>query len=153
VTGADLRPRVQFAVRRPAGSGRWWYERIIIACPDGGIALPMAYPPAPGDTIMLWSTGGKIPGGSLFTVVSRMWAHSGYGSADWPYGQADPASGPVLDIIVEPGGGAYADETDICAEPSCEAVIIDGAWWFPPGSDTPDEHDHRPYQHDPVTPS
>ncbi len=142
----DRRPCVKFAVRRPAGSGRWWYQSIIIPDPSGSAFAPMTYPPAVGDVIGLHDRTGRIEGGPTFRVVARQWHHTGYGSANWPYGQAEPATGPLLDIIVEPAPGIYADETDICAESSCEAVVIDGAWWMPPGADTPDPHDHAPYR-------
>jgi hypothetical protein len=73
-----------------------------------------------------------------------MWSYAAFGSVVWPYGKSEPAEGPMLDIIVEPAEGVYRDEAPFCAESSCEAVWVDGAWWMPPGADEPDPHDHEP---------
>jgi hypothetical protein len=144
---ADALPRCKFAVRYPAGDGKWRYQSVIVAGYDSSAFAPMRYPPAPGDLISLWDQfRGRLEGGPVFQVVARMWMHSSYGSADWPYGKPEPQSGPLLDIIVEPAEGAYRDETPICGESTCEAVWVNGAWWMPPGADEPDPHEHRPYE-------
>lgn len=139
-------PRCKFSVRYPAGDGKWRYQSVSIAGPGGGL-YGLYDPPAVGDLIFLWNSGGPQPeGGSAFRVVERSWMHSSWGSADWPYGEAEPRSGPMVNIIVEPAEGPYRDETDICGEASCEAVWVDGDWWMPPGADEPDPHEHAPYR-------
>jgi hypothetical protein len=144
----DSRPRCQFAVRYPAGDGKWRYQPVDIASPGGGAFVPMTWPPVVGDLISLWDRGKYQPeGGPLFRVVDRGWMHASWGSADWPYGESEPRTGPLVDIIVEPASqGVYRDETPICAEADCEAVWVDGQWWMPPGAGEPGPHDHRAYE-------
>lgn len=140
-------PRCMFAVRVPAGDGKFWYQRIDIASPSASVGIEMAYPPAVGDLITLWDRRGPQPeGGPIFRVTDRLWSHASWGSANWPYGKNEPSEGPMVDIIVEPAEGPYRDETDICAESTCEAKWVNGAWWMPPGTDEPDPHEHRPYE-------
>jgi hypothetical protein len=138
-------PRCMFSVRYPAGDGRWWYQRMSIASPGGAGSIGME-PPLIGDLISLWDTHTQPEGGPVFRVIDRCWGHASWGSVTWPYGESEPQEGPLVDIILEPAQGPYPDETDICAESTCEAVWMNGAWWFPPGSDEPDEHEHRPYE-------
>ena len=149
----DPRPRVKFAVRYPAGEDRWRYQTVLISSYEGGVHVAMQYPPAVGDLITLWDSDRHrralppLEGGPAFRVVDRMWAHAGYGSVTWPYGQRESSEGPLMDIIVEPaGGGAYRDETPICFESTCEARWVNGEWWMPPGADEPDPHEHEPYE-------
>lgn len=142
-------PRCIFSVRYPAGDGRWWYQRMMIANPGGG-SIPME-PPLIGDLISLWGDMRTQPeGGPVFRVIDRCWMHASWGSGTWPYGAAEPSEGPLMDIILEPAGGRpYVDETDICAESTCEAVWMNGAWWFPPGSsEEPGPHEHAPWAAD-----
>lgn len=101
-------PEVKFAVRYPAGSGAWRYEALDIPNP-GGSFMPLEYLPAAGDLVTLWDRSGHVEGGPHFRVVARSWSYSGYGSVNWPYGQREPSSGPLVDIIVEPAGGPYSD--------------------------------------------
>ena len=141
-------PRCHFAVRYPAGEGKWRYQPISIAGPGGGYTLDTAWVPQPGDLISLWDRSGDRPqpdGGPVFRVVDRLWSHASWGSANWPYGKNEPQEGPMVDIIVEPAEGPYRDETDICAESTCEAKWVNGAWWMPPGADEPDPHEHGPW--------
>lgn len=142
-------PRCLFAIRYPAGGGTWWYRRVLIADPAGQGYLVTAWPPSPGDLITLWDQdlerrGLPQPdGGPCFRVVERCWGHPGWGSATWPYGAAAPSDGPLADIIVEPAAGPYRDEAALCAETTCEAVWMHGAWQMPPGAGDPVSHQHR----------
>jgi hypothetical protein len=149
----STQPHVKFVIRYPAGDGKWRYETVWVSSPSGSAFIPMEHPPLMGDLITLWDSDrhrrGLPPhdGGPAFRVVDRMWSHSSWGSADWPFGESEPRSGPLLDIIVEPArGGAYRDETPICGAYDCEAVWVDGAWWMPPGADEPEPHEHKPYE-------
>ena len=152
MTETTRAPHCKFAIRYPAGDGKWRYQTVLIASYERGVHVPMAYPPAPGDLITLWDSGrhrrGQPPleGGPVFRVVDRMWSHAGYGSVTWPYGKSEPAEGPLVDIIVESAESVYRDETPICAESTCEAVWVSGSWWMPPGADEPDPHEHTPYE-------
>jgi hypothetical protein len=108
-------PRVKFAVRYPAGEGRWHYETVMIRSWEGSVHTPMDCPPAIGDLIILYDTDRPrrqlppLKGGPVFRVVDRLWSHAMYGSVTWPYGKTEPSEGPLLDIIVEPSEGVYAD--------------------------------------------
>lgn len=101
--------RCTFAVRYPAGNGKWRYKRVHITGVDGDYCLPLWQPPIPGDKIDLWSDQ-DIEGGPVFLVAERAWSHAAYGSPDWPYGSRMPGRGPLLHIIVEPSEGPYHDE-------------------------------------------
>jgi len=154
-------PRVRYAVRYPAGDGRWRYEPVDIAHPDGSGFIPVEHPPAVGDLINLYDrsrAARKLPpleGGPVFRVLARLWVHSSWGSADWPYGEREPRSGPLLDIIVEPADGPYRDEAPICTESTCEAKYLFGQWVLPPGvpADEADPHEHAPYVSEPAVTS
>lgn len=142
-------PRCMFAVRYPAGLTTWRYQRVDIASPLGGPLL-LAWPPAVGDLIILRDRSEIQPeGGPVFRVVDRMWSHPALGSADWPYGRDAPQQGPLVDVIVQPSKGPYRNEAPICADPSCEAVLVKGSWWMPPGASEPEPHEHRPYANGP----
>lgn len=145
-------PRVGFMIRYPAGDGKWWFRPVYLPAPADS-SMPMAYPPAPGDLISLYDDrdgeNHQPEGGPVFRVVARMWNHAAYGSGSWPYGRPEPVEGPLLDIIAEPAPGLYADETSHCGDGSCDAVMMNGAWWLPPGSVEPDPHEHRPYTRGP----
>lgn len=142
-------PRLLFSVRYPVGQGRYRYRRVFIAGPGGAGCLTTDHVPAAGDLISLWDAHGPQPeGGPIFVVVRRSWQHAGFGSANWPYGTNEPLYGPMVDIIVEPSEqGVYADETDICADPDCEAYAVfwgAAGWRIPPGGSTGEEgHQHR----------
>ena len=137
-------PRVKFAVRIDAGAGRFRYETVDIPHPEGSGAVPMEYPPAVGDLISLWSRDENPETRGTFRVVARWWMHSGYGSADFPYGKLAPASGPLLDIIVERAAGPYRDEAPMCGHEGCWALLLFGEWVPRPGYDDEDleAHDH-----------
>lgn len=141
-------PRVRFAVRYPAGDGRWRYEPVDIANPDGAGFSALEYPPAPGDLISLWdrslhARGLPQPeGGPVFRVLDRWWSHSSWGSADWPYGEQVPRSGPLLDVIVEPADGLYRDEAPMCGYADCWARLLFGTWVPRPDYGDPEPHEH-----------
>ena len=143
---SDTSLRVKFAVRYPAGDGKWRYVSVMIPSYEGsGSYAPLEQLPAVGDLVYLYDMDTNGPRG-IFRVLDRAFMWSSYGSVDWPHGEPRPRSGPLVDIIVEPSEGAYRDETPICAESTCEAVWVDGAWWMPPGAGEPDPHDHHPYK-------
>jgi hypothetical protein len=108
----DTRPRVKFSVRRPAPGGQWHYETLYFQSRQGNTILPLEYPPAVGDLIVLQLQPAPAyqAGGPVFRVLERMWVHAMYGSPDWRYGEDGPRTGPLLDIIVEPAEGLYRDE-------------------------------------------
>ena len=104
--------RCDFSVRRPAPDNKWNYERLRFETWYGNTFLPLAYPPAVGDLIILQPDPEPAheTGGPIFRVVGRMWAHPQYGSMSWKYGTPTPESGPSLDIVVEPAEGLYLNE-------------------------------------------
>jgi len=148
-------PRVKYAVRYPAGDGRYRYQSVEMASPGGSTFVPLEHLPAVGDTVSRWDSQlhrQNLPqpeGGPVFAVVARHWGYVSWGSATWPYGEREPREGPLVDIIVEPAEGPYAHETDICGESTCEAVWVNGTWWMPPGAGEPEPHEHAPYAPDP----
>ena len=147
-------PRVRFHVRYPAGDGYHRYDPVDIAHPSGSGFIPLEYPPAPGDLITLWDSNRArrgLPqpeGGPVFRVLERLWSHASFGSVTFPYGEREPLEGPLTDIIVEPAASPWADEAPICAETTCEAKYLSGAWVLPPGvsEDEADPHEHAPYE-------
>jgi hypothetical protein len=113
-------PQVAFKVRYPAGDGLYRFEWVDIHTPGGAGHHPMEHPPLIGDLVILPTRrpGGEPPleGGPVFRVIDRMWGHSEYGSAHWPYGANSPVAGPLLEIIVEPARGLYADQAPLPPE-------------------------------------
>lgn len=138
-------PQCLFTVRIPAGNGKWWYQRITVRSPIGGNFIPMAHVPDIGDTVTLHSER-PVTGGPAFRVVSRNWSPAAWGSVNWPLPADAPIAGPIVDIIVEPADSPYADETAICSNESCEAVLLYLGWVSLPGADEPAPHTHTPYQ-------
>lgn len=134
-------PRVRFHVRFPAGDYRWRYEPVSIRNPEGAGFVPLEYPPAAGDLISLWDEGDEELRGT-FRVLERMWAHSERGSADWPYGEREPRSGPLLEIVVEPADGPCRDEAPLCGYQDCRARLLFGEWVPRPGYGDPEPHVH-----------
>jgi hypothetical protein len=103
--------RVTFSVRRPTPDNHWEYERISPGSPYGSGFIPMNFPPAVGDLIILQDEHRDIEGGPVFQVVARQWATSNYGSPSWPYTFPEPKEGPLLDIVVEPADeGSFRNE-------------------------------------------
>lgn len=151
-TDSSRWPQVRFAVRFPAGSGTWRYEHISVANPGGQDVIALEYPPAIGDLISVWDSDRarrQLPqpeGGPMYRVLDRWWTHSSWGSADWPYGEQMPRSGPLLEIILEPAEGLYRNEAPVCADLECEARFLFGQWQLPPGTEAAPPHDHRPYK-------
>lgn len=97
-----------FYVRTPAAEpGTYYYDTRMVRNGSHDGMLNTAYPPHVGDLIHLdfiASTGGT------FRVLQRAWRHSSYGSANWPVGNAEPAVGPFLDVIVEAADGPFDGE-------------------------------------------
>lgn len=139
-------PRVRFAIRFPAGDGTWRYEHPDIRHPDGSGSIPMEYPPAAGDLIHLWDSKGPGELSGTFRVLERDWMHSSYGSADFPYGEREPRTGPRLEILCEPADGLYRDEAPMCGYEDCWARLLSGEWAPRPDYGSPDPHEHRPYE-------
>jgi hypothetical protein len=104
-------PPVQcnFIVRRPAQDSQWHYEPLYFQTWYGNTFLPLAYPPAAGDLIIL-QPHPESDGGPVYQVIERMWMPTQYGSMSWKYGTSMPEVGPSLDIIVEPAEGLYRNE-------------------------------------------
>jgi hypothetical protein len=124
-------PRCRFMARYPAGGGKWLFRHIDMLTPEGGGRPLLEHPPAPGDLIALQGAARDEPGGPVFRVIDRMWVHPAYGSGSWPFGSPVPQQGPMLEIIVEPAEGLYADETPHCGESECDAYLINGRWELP----------------------
>lgn len=140
-------PRCSFAVRYPAGNGKWRYQRVSVdSGPLAGYA-PMTSPPIPGDLITLHGRPGSRPEeGPVFRVVERMFTYPSYGSGSWPYGKTKPEEGPLIDFIVEPAQGLYRDETDACGADECDAFVMNGEWQLPAGAAGTEPHEHFPYE-------
>lgn len=105
--------RCRFAVRYPAAEeGKWDFRTVWLSSWDSSGGLPTGQPPMAGDLVVLSADRGdpEVMGGPVFRVVERMWAYPEYGSAAWPRGTSRPASGPSLEIVVEPAAGLYRDE-------------------------------------------
>jgi hypothetical protein len=132
-----------FYVREKAGGGTFTYTLMHLAAQQLDGALRAAQPPLVGDRIFLWDSAMKA--GGSYQVIARQWGYSAYGSVNWPYNEMHPRVGPRLDIIVEAAAGVFRNEAPICGAEGCEAVIIDGEWWQPPGVN-PGPHQHVPYQ-------
>ena len=138
-------PCVKFAIRYPAGDGTWRYVSVVQSTYVSTAFPPLQHVPAVGDLVSLYDQSNEEARG-IFRVLERMWMYSSYGSADWPYGQREPSTGPLVDVIVEPADGPYRDEAPICGESTCEAQFVNGEWWMPPGAVEPDAHEHQPYE-------
>lgn len=139
-------PQCSFIARYPAGGGKWRYQRISPAVPAGA-GIPMALPPSPGDIIILYDSRDPQPeGGPFWRVIERMFTYPVYGSWAWPYGEAEPRTGPTVEMTVEPAGGLFRDETDICGAEECEAFVMNGEWQYPAGAPEPAPHEHVAYR-------
>lgn len=142
-------PRCSFKVRVPAGDGRYRFETVEQHSYFGG-TMPLQHPPATGVLVTLYDIRGEgfqPDGGPVFRVIDQMWSHPAYGSGGWPYGMQEPREGPLVDIIVEPAAGLYADETPICAESTCERYLSNGSWVMPRGEeDRAVLHEHLPWE-------
>jgi len=92
--------RCSFFVRRSAADG-WLYERgKMHGGPEGTLTI---VPPAVGDLIYVEDVGTCV-------VVTRSWTYASWGSMDWPYNAPTAIVPPLLDLIVEPADGPFADE-------------------------------------------
>lgn len=98
--------------------GGYTYERLSLRNANGQTDLVTPYVPAVGDLIHLTS---HEKGHGTYIVVQRAWGHSSFGSADWPYGQLRPTSGPIVDLIVEAAVGPFVDEVVVSDEDDEEA--------------------------------
>ncbi|MCW2929990.1 MAG: hypothetical protein JWM19_952 [Actinomycetia bacterium] len=103
--------RCNFCVRYPAPGGKWTFVAIRLANWWSNGAIPLWMPPSVGDLITLHPAHGQeLEGGPVYRVVDRMWVTAVYGSGSWPLGKAAPVEGPLMEIIVEPAPGLYADQ-------------------------------------------
>lgn len=100
--------RCSFYVRIPVTAGTFHYEQISLASSQLDTCLHTTHPPVPGDLIFLPDRRADYSG--MFRVIERAWHHAGLGSAAWSRGEALPAEGPRLDVIVEPAAGLFRDE-------------------------------------------
>lgn len=105
-------PRCRFYVRtQVTDAPTYRYDSVWLPdtwTRDGCLVTPN--PPAVGDLIQLWGDDEAHRG--FFEVVARAWLHPAYGSANWPYGQPDPAVGPELIATVVPADGPFRDEAE-----------------------------------------
>lgn len=126
------------------GGGRWRYEPFDIPHPEGSGYVPLECPPLPGDLISLRDRAEDPERRGIFRVMERAWTHASWGSADFPYGQREPSSGPLLDIIVAPADGPYRDEAPMCRYSGCWARLLHGQWVPRPDYD---DEDLEPHEH------
>jgi len=98
-------PRCSFQVRVPTEGqpGKFRYDPIRLKN-QRGISLETPHPPLLGDLVFLE--------GAVYEVIGRMWKYPDHGSRDWPWDDYEPRWGPLLDIIVIPAAGLYADEAE-----------------------------------------
>lgn len=104
-------PSCNFHVRTPAEGdpGKFWFETVAHRyTPSFGGGLDTPHVPSVGDLVHLYGETEATQG--MFRVLDRAWMYVGFGSADWPHGQARPRSGPIVDIVVEPARGMFADQ-------------------------------------------
>lgn len=101
-------PQCSFYVRSPVESGGYYYDHVSVGGYQADGCLWTSHPPQVGDIIHLWDQNTKS--GGQYRVIERAWMHSSYGSANWPYGQAEPTGGPMLDVIVEAAEGLFRDQ-------------------------------------------
>lgn len=110
----DTPPLCTFYDRTIAPDGLYHYQQIMISAPEGCGRRTMAHPPAIGDLIFLYDEIRKC--GGQYRIIARDWSHPSYGSAGWPYGQAMPTIGPLLNMIVERAVGPFSDQSPITDE-------------------------------------
>lgn len=100
-------PRIWPTLRTEVEGG-YTYDRLHLRAAGGGSGdLRTPHVPAIGDLIHLTD---EEHGPGTYRVVDRAWGHSAYGSADWPYAQERPSSGPIVDLIVETATGPFVNE-------------------------------------------
>lgn len=111
--------RCAFYLRWPAREpGQFQYLNLDIESKGGYGRLPTPHPPAVGDLVNLlgraFRTSASDPErvNGTFRVVERAWMYPGYGSSDWPRGEARAKRGPLLDVFVEYAEGAFANQVD-----------------------------------------
>lgn len=103
-------PQCRFYVRTQVSDDPllYRYEPVIVRDYEGSGASHLRHPPAIGDLIGL--AGNTKPTRGVFRVIDRSWFHADYGSASWPFGNAEPVDGPLLDLIVVPADGLFVNE-------------------------------------------
>ncbi|MEV0149710.1 MULTISPECIES: hypothetical protein [unclassified Nonomuraea] len=84
-----------FMVRTPAAGGGYHYNQIETT------GYPTVHPPSVGDFITHED--------GVYRVVARQWHLPDSGTASWPYGDILPRE-VMLDLVLEPDDGPYADE-------------------------------------------
>ena len=106
----DVPVHVEFRIRYAPldGTGPADYYSLEVPSPDSSGDLVTEHPPQVGDRLRLHGRirpdDEELPtkeGGGTYLVTGREWAHSTYGSFNWPYGQPQPDRVDLLVVLEE----------------------------------------------------
>lgn len=104
-----LATKCYFYLRTPTNNGTCTYAAVNTdSCTYGGKAFETLHPPAVGDLLSFYDKRTETSVG--LRVIERSWAHTGYGSVNWPVIEPHPISGPILTLICEAADGPFRDE-------------------------------------------
>lgn len=95
--------RCLYYVREDAPGG-YRYRMLRTDGPTASARQPTRFPPDTGDLITL--------SGETYLVLARAWTPIVYGSKSWLHGAPHPTDGPLLDVVLIPDPGLFADEVE-----------------------------------------
>lgn len=101
-------PRVMFYLRTDAEDqpGKYDYDYVDVRVHSSRRMQDVwPNPPLVGDLVYLNAVGSV-------RIIERDWTRSTYGSPDWPLGQLDPTSGPMLQLVCVKDEGPFRDEAE-----------------------------------------